>query len=123
MSTEDQCLFCRISTKLLPADIVAEDDFALAFKDIHPKAPTHILIIPKKHIASLADATDEDAELLGHLLRMTARVAVHAHLNEGYRVIINTKHHGGQEVDHLHIHLLGGTKLGFMIEPSSNNTE
>lgn len=112
---EDQCLFCRISAKDLAAEIVAEDDLAIAFNDIHPKAPTHILIIPKKHIASLADATDEDAELLGHLLRMTARVAVHAHLDEGYRVIINTKHHGGQEVDHLHIHLLGGAALGPMV--------
>ncbi len=112
---EDTCLFCRISKRLLPADIVEETDNAIVVKDIHPKAPVHVLIIPKKHIVSLAEATEDDIFLLGELLRLAATTAKKLDIDEkGYRTIINTRHHGGQEVDHLHIHVLGGEPLGPM---------
>ncbi len=115
MSTPNPCLFCRISEKSLPADVVWEDDDIVVFKDIHPKAPIHLLIIPKKHIKSLADADDNDEAILGKLLltvkNMAAKLGIEA---SGYRTIINTRSHGGQEIDHLHIHLLGGEPLGPM---------
>lgn len=115
MENEQNCLFCRISNKSLPATIVYEDDQCLAFNDIHPQAPTHVLVIPKKHITSLDELTPEDAPLVGHCLVTLATIAREQEIAEkGYRTIINTKHHGGQEVDHLHIHLLGGEPLGPM---------
>ncbi len=109
------CLFCQIGAKSLVADIVFENDHIVAFKDIHPKAPVHLLFIPKKHITSLAEATPEDQALLGELLLTLTQVAREQGIEKnGYRVIINTRHHGGQEVDHLHVHLLGGEPLGPM---------
>lgn len=112
---QSACLFCRISEKSLPAEIVYEGDDVIAFKDIHPKAPTHILIVPRKHIMSLADAVGDDAEVLGQLLLTAAKLAEELNIaNAGYRVIINTREHGGQEVAHLHVHLLGGEPLGPM---------
>ncbi len=115
MPQNAQCLFCRISTKSLPADVVWEDDDVIAFKDIHPKAPVHVLVIPKKHITSLADVREEDQELLGKLLLTVKEVAEELGIEEdGYRTVINTRHHGGQDVDHIHVHLLGGEPLGPM---------
>lgn len=97
--------------------MVWEDDQAIAFRDIHPKAPVHVLVIPKKHIASLAEAQGEDQALLGHVLLSVKQVAQQLGVdNDGYRVIINTRAHGGQEVDHLHVHILGGEPLGPMRE-------
>ncbi len=101
------CLFCKIIDKKIPADIVYEDEQVLAFRDIHPKAPVHILIIPKRHIATLNDL--DNIELSGYLLHMAAKIAqLEGIAEEGYRTIINCNEAGGQEVYHLHLHILGG---------------
>jgi histidine triad (HIT) family protein len=102
-----ETIFSKIIRKEIPADIVYEDDLALAFRDVHPQAPVHILIIPKKPIVSIATANDTDADLLGHLLLTVKRVATQEGLAQGYRVVINTGEDGGQTVFHLHLHLLG----------------
>ena len=101
-------LFCKIIKGEIPSNKVYEDDEVLAFKDIHPKAPVHFLIIPKKHIQSLAHAEPEDNALLGKMLGLTRKLAMQEGAVNGFRVIINTGRDGGQEVDHLHIHVLGG---------------
>ncbi|MGB3513754.1 MAG: histidine triad nucleotide-binding protein [Microcoleaceae cyanobacterium] len=109
--SEQDTLFGKIIRREIPADIVYEDDMALAFKDINPQAPVHILVIPKKPIPKLADAVPEDHALMGHLLLTVKRVAEEAGLDNGYRVVVNNGFDGGQTVDHLHIHLLGGRQL------------
>ncbi|WP_035987363.1 histidine triad nucleotide-binding protein [Leptolyngbya sp. KIOST-1] len=107
-------IFGKIIRKEIPANIVYEDDLCLAFTDITPQAPTHILVIPKQPIPKLADATSEDKELLGHLLFTVKQIADQVGLTEnGYRVVINTGDDGGQTVYHLHLHLLGGRSLGW----------
>ena len=106
-------VFKRIIDREISADIVFEDDLCLAFRDIRGQAPTHVLIIPKKEIPSLAQATDEDAPLLGHLLIVARKLAEQLQLTDGYRTVINCGRNGGQTVDHLHIHLLGGRPLGW----------
>ncbi|MDF0552214.1 histidine triad nucleotide-binding protein [Kamptonema sp. UHCC 0994] len=112
MTTQDT-LFSKIIRREIPADIVYEDDLALAFKDIHPQAPVHILVIPKKPIPKLADAESQDHALMGHLLLTVKRVAEAAGLSNGYRVVINTGADGGQTVDHLHLHILGGRQMAW----------
>ena len=107
----DKTIFKRIIDKEIPADVVYEDDLCLAFKDIAPKAPTHVLIIPKKEIATVDDIADEDAALIGHIWVVIRNLARDLGLEEGYRVIVNCKEAGGQEVPHLHYHLLGGRKM------------
>jgi histidine triad (HIT) family protein len=102
-----ETIFSKIIRKEIPADIVYEDDLALAFRDLHPQAPVHILIIPKKPIVSIATVESTDCELLGHLLLTVKRVAIQEGLAQGYRVVINTGEDGGQTVFHLHLHLLG----------------
>jgi histidine triad (HIT) family protein len=102
-----ETIFSKIIRKEIPADIVYEDDLVLAFRDVQPQAPVHILVIPKKPIESIAAATPEDAALLGHLLLTIKRVAAQEGLERGYRVVINTGEDGGQTVFHLHLHLLG----------------
>lgn len=103
------CLFCRIVSKELSSKIVHEDDQTVAFEDINPQAPTHILIVPRKHIATLSDAAPEEAALLGHLQLVAAQVARERGIVEsGYRVVINNGRGAGQSVFHLHLHLLGG---------------
>lgn len=104
-------IFQKIIDRQIPADIVYEDDQSLAFRDIHPQAPTHVLVIPKRRIPSLAEATDEDAALLGHLLLVARKLADQFGLTNGYRTVINSGPDGGQSVDHLHVHLLGGRAL------------
>ncbi|MDJ0726739.1 MAG: histidine triad nucleotide-binding protein [Prochloraceae cyanobacterium] len=104
-------IFGKIIRKEIPADIVYEDDLALAFKDINPQAPTHILLIPKKPISAIDAATDEDRDLLGHLLLTVKKVAAEAGLKNGYRVVINNGNDGGQTVYHLHLHILGDRPL------------
>lgn len=104
-------IFKRIIDKEIPAAIVHEDDQCLAFRDISPQAPTHVLVIPRKEIPSLADASDADAALLGHLLVTARKVAAELGLTDGYRLVINNGPDGGQTVDHLHVHLLGGRSL------------
>ncbi len=104
-------IFKRIIDKEIPAEIVYEDEQCLAFRDISPKAPTHVLVIPKKEIVSLAHAAKDDADLLGHLMLIARQVAEQEGLNNGYRVVLNCGPDGGQTVDHLHIHILGGRSL------------
>ena len=107
-------IFGKIIRKEIPANIIYEDDLCLAFTDIDPKAPTHILVIPKKPIPKLSDVTPEDKELLGHLLLTVKTIAEQAGLvDNGYRVVINTGTDGGQTVFHLHLHLLGGRGLAW----------
>ena len=112
MTTKDT-LFSKIIRREIPADIIYEDDLALAFKDINPQAPVHILVIPKQPIPKLADAESQDHALMGHLLLTVKRVAELAGLSNGYRVVINTGADGGQTVDHLHLHILGGRHLAW----------
>ena len=102
-----ETIFSKIIRKEIPADIVYEDDLALAYRDVQPQAPVHILIIPKKPIKSIDRAADSDAALLGHLLLTVKRVAAQEGLDKGYRIVINTGEDGGQTVFHLHLHLLG----------------
>ncbi|MGH7657686.1 MAG: histidine triad nucleotide-binding protein [Gemmatimonadales bacterium] len=108
-----ECIFCRIAAGEIPAKIVSESDEALAFHDMDPKAPVHVLIVPRKHLPAVRDAgTSEDRALLGSLLAFTARVAGELGLDSsGYRIVTNTGDHGGQSVDHLHFHLLGGRQM------------
>ena len=104
-------IFSKIINREIPADIIYEDDRALAFKDINPQAPTHILVIPKKPIPQLAASQAEDQDLLGHLLLIVKQVAAEAGLENGYRVVLNNGADGGQTVDHLHLHILGGRSM------------
>jgi histidine triad (HIT) family protein len=105
------CIFCKIVAGAIPAKKVSEDEQMLAFHDIDPKAPTHILVIPKRHVASLAAVEPEDAALMGRLLLAAAEVAREQGLSKGYRVAISTGPEGGQTVDHLHLHVLGGRQM------------
>lgn len=108
----DETIFSRIIRREIPADIVYEDDECLAFRDIQPQAPTHILIIPKKTIAGVQYAVTDDSQLLGHLLITAKQIAEKQGIAaNGYRLTINAGDHGGQTVDHLHIHLLGGRAM------------
>jgi histidine triad (HIT) family protein len=110
------CLFCRIIAGEIPADIVYKDEIGIAFKDINPQAPVHILVIPKDHIASLTEAAqiDENVLTLGNLMRIAARVASEQGLSEsGYRTVINSGPDAGQTVFHLHAHILGGRPMNW----------
>lgn len=109
--SETDTIFSKIIRKEIPADIVYEDEWAIAFRDISPQAPVHILVIPKKPIPRLADADTDDTLLLGHLLMTVKQIAQQESLEDGYRVVINTGADGGQTVYHLHLHLLGGRAL------------
>jgi histidine triad (HIT) family protein len=105
----DQCIFCRIVERRVPARIVFEDDVIVAFEDTNPQAPIHILIVPRKHLTSLKDAIPDDAPLLGRLLMVAAQLARERGLElKGYRTVINTGSWAGQSVFHVHLHLLGG---------------
>jgi histidine triad (HIT) family protein len=106
-------VFSKIISKEIPAKIVYEDDLAMAFYDIHPQAPIHILIVPKKEIESLATCTDEDGPLLGHLQNVARKLAHQLGLENGYRLVTNIGVDGGQTVGHLHYHLLGARPLGW----------
>ena len=106
-------IFGKIIRREIPAEIVYEDDLALAFKDVNPQAPTHILVIPKQPIPRLSESVPEDTALLGHLLITVKKVADQANLSNGYRVVINNGDDGGQSVDHLHLHILGDRSLSW----------
>jgi histidine triad (HIT) family protein len=109
-------IFSKIIRKEIPADIVYQDDQATAFRDINPQAPTHILIVPNKVIPTVNDVTPEDEATVGHLFVVAAQVAKAEGIDEsGYRLIVNCNGDGGQEVFHLHLHLLGGRRLGRMV--------
>ena len=108
------CLFCKIVAGEIPAAKVYEDDQVIAFNDINPQAPMHVLVIPRDHIESLDDASQKDEGLLGHLLRVGARVANDlGHAESGYRTVINTGEGAGQSVLHLHVHVLAGRPLNW----------
>jgi len=112
--SEDKCLFCRILAREIPAEIIHEDDRTVVIRDINPQAPTHVLVIPREHIESLDEASRADEALLGHLLRVAARIANEAGLaDSGYRTVINNGAGAGQSVFHLHVHLLGGRALNW----------
>lgn len=108
------CLFCNIVEKKIPAKIVYEDDQAVAFDDIHPQAPVHTLVIPKKHVAAVQECTESDQALLGHLLLTCSKVVKIKGLSEsGSRIVVNTGRDGGQTVFHLHLHVAGGRQMGW----------
>lgn len=105
------CLFCKIIAGEIPSQMVYEDDRVFAFKDIAPVAPVHVLMIPKKHIASLEELAPEDADIMGHILLTASKLAKELGLEKGYRVVSNCKEEGGQTVYHIHFHLIGGRKM------------
>ncbi len=106
-------LFEKIVAREIPAQIVFEDDLVLAFRDINPAAPTHVLIVPKQPIPRIAEATADDQKLLGHLLLKAAEVAKKLDLKNGYRLVVNNGKDGGETVPHLHVHILGGRHLAW----------
>jgi len=107
------CIFCKIIDGSIPSTATYQDELCYAFADIHPQAPVHVLIVPRQHVASLAEITAKDEALLGHLLAVAARIAHDKGLGQGYRAVINTGSEGGQTVDHVHVHLLGGRALAW----------
>ena len=108
----ENCLFCKIVSGEIPGTIVYRDDDATAFRDIHPVAPTHILIVPNRHIDSVNELEEADEKLTGHLLRVASQLAKSEGINlKGYRIITNTGPDGGQAVFHLHVHLIGGQRM------------
>lgn len=106
----ESCIFCKIAGGKIPTTFILEDELAVSFKDIEPQAPVHVLVIPRQHVASLNEV--HDLQLLGHLLRFASRTAEKIGLAQ-YRMVINTGRDAGQAVFHLHLHLLGGRKLGW----------
>ena len=104
-------IFLKIINRQIPAKIAYEDDRCLAFHDVNPQAPIHVLIIPKKVIATHDELTESDKELVGHMHLVAARLAHQFELGDGYRIVVNCKEHGGQTVPHLHMHLLGGRQF------------
>lgn len=106
-------IFSRIIRGEIPARIVHDDDLCLAFHDVAPQAPTHVLVIPKRPIPSLTAVTESDSALLGHLLVVATKLAASLDLMGGYRLVVNCGRDGGQSVDHLHVHLLGGRAMGW----------
>ena len=112
----EETIFSKIIRKEIPSDMVYQDDTVTAFRDINPKAPVHILIIPNKLIPTVADVKEEDEAVLGHMVTVAAKIARDEGIAaNGYRLLINCKEHGGQEVYHLHMHLFGGRPLGPML--------
>lgn len=105
------CVFCKIAAGEIPSTAVYQDELAYAFADINPQAPVHIVIIPREHIGSLAEAGVGHRTLLGHLMRAAAEIARKKGLAKGYRVVVNTGDEGGRTVDHLHLHLMGGRQM------------
>lgn len=107
----ENCLFCKIVAGDIPSSKVYEDETVLAFRDVAPQAPSHILVIPKAHIASVAEITAENSAVVAHIFEVIAQVAAQEGLTEGYRVVSNCGAHAGQSVHHLHFHVLGGRQL------------
>lgn len=107
------CLFCRIIEGEIPATKVYEDESCIAFRDINPQAPTHVLVIPRKHIASIKDMTADDETLLGHVLMVCGEIAKQENLKDGFRTVINTGEGVGQSVFHIHAHVLGGRPMAW----------
>lgn len=105
------CIFCKIASHEIESDYIYEDDLIVSFNDLGPQAPVHFLVIPKKHIASLDELTEEDSEVISHIMLKIPEIAKEQGLENGYRVVINTGEDGGQEVKHLHFHVLGKRKM------------
>jgi histidine triad (HIT) family protein len=109
-----ECIFCKIVARTIPAALLYEDEMVVAFDDVNPQAPTHTLVIPRKHVASIAELQDSDGELLGRLMLAGNKIAkLKGIAAAGYRIVINTGAHGGQSVFHLHLHVLGGRHLAW----------
>lgn len=109
-----ECIFCKIVARTIPAALVYEDNVVVAFDDINPQAPIHTLVIPRKHVASIAELQDSDVELLGRLMLVGNKIAKQKGIADaGYRIVVNTGAHGGQSVFHLHLHVLGGRHLAW----------
>lgn len=112
------CIFCKIANKVLAAKIVFEDADVIAFNDIHPIAPVHVLIIPKRHIAAISDTKDSDLVLMGKLIISAKKIAENSGISrKGYKLLLRVGKDGGQEVNHIHLHLIGGIKLSENIRP------
>jgi len=112
MADSNDCIFCKIAAKEIPSKVVYETEYILAFEDINPQAPVHILIIPKKHIPTINDIEESDRELVGELVHTAKEIAVEKGIeSNGYRLIFNCNKDAGQEVFHIHLHLLGGRKM------------
>ncbi len=109
----ENCLFCKIAAGQIPSSIVYQNEDVVAFRDIDPKAPHHILIVSRRHIPSMADLTPEDTQLLTHIFMTAKHIAQESGLEQGYRFLTNVGPDGGQAIPHLHFHLLGGRKLGW----------
>lgn len=107
----DKTLFQKIADGEIPSDMVYEDEYCIAFRDIQPQAPVHILVVPRKPIPSVDDIADEDKELIGHLFLSARKIAAQEGLTQGYRTVFNNGEHGQQTVPHLHLHLIGGRQL------------
>lgn len=110
---ETECLFCKIVAGQVPSDVVYEDDDVVAFKDINPQAPVHVLVIPRRHIGAIAELSDEDAALAGKLVVAAKKIAASLGLTDGYRLVFNNGPDAGQLVYHIHLHLLGGRKFSW----------
>jgi len=109
---ENDCLFCKIVAGEIPAEIIFESETVIAFRDINPKAPTHVLMIPKRHIATINELADADKDAVGELFLVAAKIAAdEGHADDGYRVVMNCNAAAGQTVFHIHLHLLGGRQL------------
>ena len=113
MSNVEDCLFCKISSGAIPANVVLETDTAIAFRDIDPKAPTHVLVIPKSHYADVTDLMASNPTLASELLALATKVAEHEGLAKGYRIVTNNGEDAGQSVAHVHFHVLGGRSLSW----------
>ena len=111
----ENCLFCKIAAGIIPSTKVYEDELVYAFRDIAPQAPTHILVIPKAHIGSVAEITAENSGIVAHIFEVIAKVAAQEGLDGGYRVVSNCGAHAGQTVHHLHFHILGGQTLALQM--------
>ncbi len=105
------CIFCKIASGEIPSKKVYEDERIIAFEDMNPQAPSHVLVIPKKHISHIDEVGSEDNELIGYIFEKIGDISRELNLKEGFRVVVNNKSHGGQTVDHVHFHLLGGRSL------------
>lgn len=107
----DDCLFCKIIRGEIPSDFVYEDDKVVAFKDINPQAPVHLLLLPKEHIESADDINQDNSHLIGYIFEVANKLAKENNLEKGYRIVNNCKEDGGQSVDHIHFHLMGGRQM------------
>jgi histidine triad (HIT) family protein len=109
-----ECIFCKIVARTIPAALLYEDDLVVAFDDVNPQAPTHTLVIPRKHVGSMIELQESDAGLLGRLMLVGNKIAKQKGIaGDGYRLVVNTGAHGGQSVFHLHLHVLGGRHLAW----------